>query len=517
MAKQVVGLFDTTQDAHGAVQALRDAGFNGDDISVIVNESRGGDYATDGGSEAVEGAGAGATGGAVLGGLGGLLVGLGALVIPGIGPVIAAGTLATALGTAAVGAGLGAAAGGLVGALVGAGIPEDDAGVYAEGVRRGGALVTVQAASDDDAERAADILDSYNVVDIDERSATYRSGGWSGFDENTDVTAPSDSAESEWDRSSKAGTAVGGVAGAAAGAAIGSVAGPVGTVVGGVAGAMTGAGVGAAGDAAGEAASEAGMGERSSDIGGSDYGTVQDASRVLSPASSTADARTEIDTVGSGMTGVPTGASMGAAGGPVGTVAGGMTTPEYTSGTNADATRDAQGDFTTRSSATDMGGGANYSTSSVSDAGDNVALRGNDSAVVDDSPQSEWDRSSKAGTAGGALAGAATGAAIGSVGGPVGTVVGGVAGAVTGAGVGAAGDAAGEAATEQVVGDDSYRTRPIDTSASTRYDDVSSTVSDDEGPIERGLGNAEAGTERATGLDLNQSGDVGDRDRRDNY
>jgi len=71
-----------------------------------------------------------------------------------------------------------------------------------------------------------------------------------------------------------------------------------------------------------------------------------------------------------------------------------------------------------------------------------------------DSPRSEWDESSKVGTAGGTLAGAATGAAIGSVGGPVGTVVGGVAGAATGAGVGAAGDAVGEAAKDAAVGED---------------------------------------------------------------
>src|SRR5919199_73596 len=101
MAKSVVGLFDTSQDAQGAVQELRDAGFGADDISVVANNARG-DYdvndGTEGGSEAAEGAGAGATGGAVLGGLAGLLVGLGALAIPGVGPVVAAGTLATALG-----------------------------------------------------------------------------------------------------------------------------------------------------------------------------------------------------------------------------------------------------------------------------------------------------------------------------------------------------------------------------------------------------------------------------------
>lgn len=271
MAKQVVGLFDNMQDAHSAVSELTNAGFTSDDISIVANNSSGQstNYDADTGSEAAEGAGAGAVGGAVLGGLGGLLVGLGALAIPGVGPVIAAGTLATALGTTAVGAGLGAAAGGLVGALVGAGIPEEDANIYAEGVRRGGALVTVQAATDSDADRAADILDRYNVVDIDERGSAYRSSGWSRFDENdTSYSTPdrggmntADSGRSEWAESSKVGTAGGGVAGAATGAAIGSVGGPVGTVIGGIAGAVTGAGVGAAGDAAGEAASDAATGE----------------------------------------------------------------------------------------------------------------------------------------------------------------------------------------------------------------------------------------------------------------
>jgi len=189
MAKTVVGLFDNSSDARAALQELRDAGFSGDDISMVANNSRGdyGDVATarDGTkSEAEEGAGFGATGGAVLGGLGGLLVGLGALAIPGIGPVVAAGTLATTLGTTALGAGIGAAAGGLTGALVGAGIPEEDANIYAEGVRRGDTLITVRADDDVEAQRAADIMNNNNVVDIDDRGEEFRTGGWARFDES---------------------------------------------------------------------------------------------------------------------------------------------------------------------------------------------------------------------------------------------------------------------------------------------------------------------------------------------
>jgi len=271
MAMNVVGLFDTKNDAQNAIQQLRDAGFSGSDISFVGNNARGdyGSYDTDSSahdSEAGSGAGAGATGGAVLGGLAGLLVGLGALVIPGIGPVVAAGTLATVLGSAALGAGIGAAAGGLVGALVGSGIPEEESHVYAESVRRGGALASVLVQNEEEADRAAAIMGNNNVVDIDRRGEEYRASGWTRFDENAgpyvsgstsgDADRVPDS--SDYDRSSKVGTAGGALAGAATGAAIGSAGGPIGTVIGGVAGAVTGGGVAGAvtGDAAGVEATD---------------------------------------------------------------------------------------------------------------------------------------------------------------------------------------------------------------------------------------------------------------------
>jgi len=83
--------------------------------------------------------------GAALGGAAGLLAGLGAFVLPGIGAVVAAGWLVSAL----AGAVAGGAAGGVVGALIEAGISERDAAVFAEGMRRGGNLVTIRVASQD--------------------------------------------------------------------------------------------------------------------------------------------------------------------------------------------------------------------------------------------------------------------------------------------------------------------------------------------------------------------------------
>jgi hypothetical protein len=187
--KTVVGLFENYTDADRAVSELNTHGFSRNEISVAARDTALRDRVVGetGRERAVgESAGAGAVGGAVVGGLGGLLVGLGALAIPGIGPVIAAGTLATALGTTAAGAGIGAAAGGLIGALVGMGIPEQDANFYAEGVKRGGVLVTVQA-SDDRAAEALNIMRSARAVDVDTQRQNWSKSGWSGrFDETFD-------------------------------------------------------------------------------------------------------------------------------------------------------------------------------------------------------------------------------------------------------------------------------------------------------------------------------------------
>ena len=75
----------------------------------------------------------------------------------------------------------------MTGALVDAGVDENDAHAYAEGIRRGGALVTVRA-SDTEVDRIVDILDDEGTVDFDERETTWRSEGWTGA--SAAATAP---------------------------------------------------------------------------------------------------------------------------------------------------------------------------------------------------------------------------------------------------------------------------------------------------------------------------------------
>lgn len=182
MSRTVVGLYDDLDTARQVVQELENNGFRREDISLVAHDTRGqGNWQTTGDGEArAHGAEKGAGVGAVLGGLAGLLVGIGALAIPGVGPVIAAGALATTL----AGAGVGAVAGGLIGALTEAGVPEEEANYYAEGVRRGGNLVTVTA-PDNMEQQARDILDRFHPVDMHERSSFWKQDNWQHFDEQS--------------------------------------------------------------------------------------------------------------------------------------------------------------------------------------------------------------------------------------------------------------------------------------------------------------------------------------------
>ncbi len=146
----VVGLFKNQIDAERAIERLKDTGFSENQIGVAMRDRQRQEELVEGtGTQAAEGATTGAIGGGVLGGVIGLLAGVGALAIPGVGPIIAGGALASTL----AGAGIGAAAGGLLGALVGMGVPEEDARHFDEGFRAGGTLVTVNAGSREDEAR----------------------------------------------------------------------------------------------------------------------------------------------------------------------------------------------------------------------------------------------------------------------------------------------------------------------------------------------------------------------------
>jgi hypothetical protein len=177
----VSGLFETYNDATGAVHALKDAGMKAADISLIANTPA--DLTPDPDPVAKDSV-AGAEVGAVLGAGGGILAGLGIIAIPGLGPVLAGGWLVTTIMGALAGAGLGAATGGLIGLMTEAGIPRSDAHVYAEGVRRGGALVSVRV-PENRVDEAVEILAQAGSVDLGERRERFEREGWTAFDDAT--------------------------------------------------------------------------------------------------------------------------------------------------------------------------------------------------------------------------------------------------------------------------------------------------------------------------------------------
>ncbi len=176
----IVKLFDDYAHAEAAVRDLEGAGFSAADISIPHRRADG--ELTDARDGVVDdeasNAGVGATIGTVVGGGAGLLAGLGLLAIPGLGPVVAAGWLVAAATTA----GVGAAAGGVLGALTESGVDEADANVYAEGVRRGGTLVTVRAADATQAANAETIMARHQPVSLRERGESYRSAGWTSYE-----------------------------------------------------------------------------------------------------------------------------------------------------------------------------------------------------------------------------------------------------------------------------------------------------------------------------------------------
>jgi hypothetical protein len=137
MAKQdcVVAVFANPADARDQALALEHDGY-GPYVSLVGrdNESRL-DAAgpIDQGDEMEKSAAVGAATGATLG----LLASSALLVIPGLGPVLFAGAVASSL--------TGGVVGGLVGAMTGWGVKEDRAEEYQEDLRNGKSLIIAKA------------------------------------------------------------------------------------------------------------------------------------------------------------------------------------------------------------------------------------------------------------------------------------------------------------------------------------------------------------------------------------
>lgn len=140
----LVATFDDQRAAERAVEALRESGFDREQIGFAGNDPEG--VTTRLVEQHGNAAGQGALGGLVTGAVaGGAMAWLGLAAIPAIGPFLAGG----AIGSALIGAAAGGATGGLLGGLLGLGIPRHEAEMHEEQVRQGRTLVSVQGTTAD--------------------------------------------------------------------------------------------------------------------------------------------------------------------------------------------------------------------------------------------------------------------------------------------------------------------------------------------------------------------------------
>jgi hypothetical protein len=196
MTKTITHVYYDYATAEQSVRDAKAAGLGDSAISLVASNADGWhkpgssdvnplhDKDRDGKDDRAEGAATGGGLGAIAGGAAGAAAGLGMLAIPGIGPVVAMGWL-TSL---ALGAVAGGATGGIVGALVESGESKENAALYAEALRRGGAIVTAKV-PDDEVDRYKAIL-SKSAFDVAARESLYRETGWTGYDPSASAYNP---------------------------------------------------------------------------------------------------------------------------------------------------------------------------------------------------------------------------------------------------------------------------------------------------------------------------------------
>ncbi len=163
MVKTLAAVYKDPRTAQKVLEALLETGFSGDDISLIVKDTRAA-LETSGEFSAGDGAG--------LGALVGALVGIGSALVPGIGPLIGSGPLAVV-----VTAGIGAAAGALTGSMS-ASLIDLDVEAEAGETNLGGETIISVTSNEEWLEWAQKIMQRHNPLKIEEREARRYTSGW---------------------------------------------------------------------------------------------------------------------------------------------------------------------------------------------------------------------------------------------------------------------------------------------------------------------------------------------------
>lgn len=182
MTKTVAGLFERLDEAQTATGRLLEAGFAREAITLVAHHQLDADThpspltALDIREEARISRAARAMAGGVVGGTAGVLAVALTLAIPGAATALAVGPALSVL----LGAAVGAIGGGLIGALTHLGIGEEHAHLYADGLRRGMALLAVTD-REPRIRQAADIMRRQGTVNLDEYIGRWPARGWPRF------------------------------------------------------------------------------------------------------------------------------------------------------------------------------------------------------------------------------------------------------------------------------------------------------------------------------------------------
>lgn len=172
----IVAVFSTLAEAERALIDVRARGIPNEATHLIAgnDQSKHDDYLKKSKDES-KSDGKAAWNGASFGGGVGIVASLVALAIPGVGPIVAAGPIATVL----TGLGIGAATGGLIGVFKSMGLSHEEAPLYEEAVRRGLILAIAQV-PEERADEIFKLMENHGARDVRDEVDTWKREGWSG-------------------------------------------------------------------------------------------------------------------------------------------------------------------------------------------------------------------------------------------------------------------------------------------------------------------------------------------------
>lgn len=167
----VAAIFNSRADAERAVELLRSAKVAEDRISLLTpgaSQSELDEVPTTETEQPGMGKTLGGTVGGALGVAGGLQIGaaVASLILPGVGPILAAGLVGAAL-LGVGGAATGAAVGGALEESMARGLPHDELFVYEDALRRGRSVVIVVADDEPQAESVRGVFSQSGAESVD--------------------------------------------------------------------------------------------------------------------------------------------------------------------------------------------------------------------------------------------------------------------------------------------------------------------------------------------------------------